>query len=110
MIVNKKDTISLYYESFRFYNVNGEDYKVSKLILDKDVTDGEESYFLSDDFGLLFCKSNTWRISKVLDPEKNNSEYLKLTTILYKVLTDEEFFKGPLPKRSIKRFTRPKIE
>ncbi len=109
LVINKKDTAILSFESDRFYTVNGKDYKVLKLVSDKGVTDGEVSYFLNIDFGLLLSKSNTWRIGKILNPEKGNSEYLQLTALLYKVLTEEEFLKNPIPK-TIMKFTPPKVE
>lgn len=109
LIGNEKDTTLLSFEGDRFYTVNGADYKVLKLILDKGVTDGEVSYFFSIDFGLLLSKSNTWRIGKILNPEKSNSKYLQLTALLYKVLTEEDFLKNPIPESKIK-FTPPKVE
>lgn len=110
LIGNEKDTTSLYFEGNRFYTVNGADYKVLKLVSDKGVTDGEISYFVSINFGLLLSKSNTWRIGKILNPEKSNSEYLQLTALLYKVLAEEEeFYKNPIRESKIK-FTPPKVE
>lgn len=109
LIINSKDTSVLFFETDRFYTVNGKDYKVVKLISDKGVTDGEASYFISQDFGLLLSRSNTWRIGKVLNPERDSNEYLQLTALLYKVLTDEELFKNPIPAPKIK-FTPPKVE
>ncbi len=110
LITNGRDTSVLSFETDRFYTVNGKDYKVVKLISDKGVTDGEVSYFISPDFGLLLNRSNTWRIGKVLSSEKDNSnENLQLTALLYKLLTDEEFFKNPIQEPKIK-FTPPKVE
>lgn len=109
LITNKRDTLILSFESDRIYTVNSKSYKVLKLIADKGVTDGEVSYFFNPEIGLLLSKSNTWRIGKILNPEKNNSDYLELTALFYKVLTDEEFYKTPTPQAEIK-FTPPKIE
>lgn len=109
LIVNSKDTTLLYNEGERFYTINGTDFKVLKLVLDKGVTDGEVSYFVSIDFGLLISKSNTWRIGKILNPEKENNEQLQLTALLYRVLTEDDFLKAPVPESKIK-FTPPKVE
>lgn len=109
LITNNKDTSILSFETNRFYTVNGKDYKVVKFISDKGVTDGEASYFISPDFGLLLSRSNTWLIGKILNPEKDNNEYLQLTALLYKILTDEELFKNTIPESKMK-FTPPKVE
>lgn len=109
LITNKRDTLILSFESDRIYTVNSKNYKVLKLISDKGVTDGEFSYFFNSEIGLLLSKSNTWRIGKILNPEKNNSDYLQLTALFYKVLTDEEFYTTSAPQAEIK-FTPPKIE
>lgn len=109
LVANSSDTVLLYNEGDRFYTINGKEYKVLKLVADKGVTDGELSYFVSIDFGLLLSKSNTWRIGKVLNPEKENNERLQLTALLYRVLTEDDFFKNPEPESKIK-FTPPKVE
>jgi hypothetical protein len=109
LIANEKDTTLLSCEGERIYTVNGADYKILKLILDKGVTDGEVSYFFSIDFGILISRSNTWRIGKILNPEKSNNEYLQMTALLYKVLTEDDFLKTPIPSSKIK-FTPPKVE
>lgn len=109
LMANSRDTILLYNEGDRFYTINGKEYKVIKLVADKGVTDGEVSYFISIDFGLLLSKSNTWRISKILTPEKENNERLQLTALLYRVTTEDNFFQNPEPASKIK-FTPPKVE
>lgn len=109
LIANNNDTTLLYNEGDRFYTINGKEYKVVKLVADKGVTDGEVSYFVSIDFGLLLNKSNTWRMGKILNPEKENNERLQLTALLYRVTTEEDFFKNPEPASKIK-FTPPKVE
>lgn len=109
LMANSSDTTLLYHEDDRFYTINGKEYKVLKLVADKGITDGEVSYFVSIDFGLLLSKSNTWRIGKVINPEKENNERLQLTVLLYRVLTDDNFFKNPEPESKIK-FTPPKVE
>ncbi|MBX3257677.1 MAG: hypothetical protein KF862_26350 [Chitinophagaceae bacterium] len=109
MIGDKKDTTQLYFEGDRSYTVNGADYKVLKLVSDKGATDGEVSYFFNIDFGLLLNTSHTWRVGKILNPEKSNSEYLQLTVLLYKIFTEEEFFTTLIPESKIK-FTPPKVE
>lgn len=109
LISNLNDTISLYFESDKFYTVNGSEYKILKLILDKGVTDGEASYFISVDFGLLIIKLNTWREGKILSPEKINNNYLQLTTLLYRVFTEDDFFNKSINESKI-IFTPPKVE
>jgi hypothetical protein len=108
-VFTKADTITLDLEAEKFYTVNGKDFKLLKLVRDKGVTDGEISYFFSIDIGLLVSKSNTWRIGKILNPDKSRNDYVQLTALLYKVLTDEEMFKNPIPESKIK-FTPPKVE
>ncbi|HMO63576.1 MAG TPA: hypothetical protein PKA46_15960 [Ferruginibacter sp.] len=106
---DRSDTTLLDNDGDRFYTINGKEYKVLKLIADKGVTDGEVSYFVSIDFGLLLSKSNTWRIGKFLNPEKVNNGSLELTALLYRVLTEDDFLKNPQPESKIK-FTPPKVE
>jgi hypothetical protein len=105
----KADTVALELESEKIYSVNGKDFKLLKLVRNKGVTDGEITYFFTTDIGLLVSKSNTWRIGQVLNPNKDDSDYVRLTALLYRVLTDEEIFKNPMPESKIK-FTQPKVE
>jgi hypothetical protein len=109
LMANSSDTTLLYSEGERFYTINGKEYKVLKLVADKGVIDGEVSYFVSIDFGLLLSKSNTWRIGKILNAGSENNERLQLTALLYRVLTEDDFFKNPEPESKIK-FTPPKVE
>jgi|GEM_PF-2317111 len=109
LIANDTDTILLYNEGRRFYTINGKVYQVLKLVANKGLTDGEVSYFVSTDFGLLLSKSNTWRIGKILNPEKGNNERLQLIALLYRVLTEDDFFKNSEPESKMK-FTTPKVE
>jgi hypothetical protein len=74
---------SLELEKTNYYTINGTDYKILKLVGDKNVTDGAFSLFLSPDFGLLISKSNTWRAAKVRYPDKDNT----LMALLYRVQT-----------------------
>ena len=92
-------------EKMNYYTVNGTDYKILKLIGDKDVTDGAFSLFLSPDFGLLISKPNTWRAAKVRCPDKDNT----LMALLYRVQTDNAFFTSPVPALDNKIKT-PKVE
>ncbi len=92
-------------EKMSHYTVNGTDYRILKLIGDKDVTDGEFSIFLSPDFGLLISKSNTWRAAKVRCPDNDNI----LMALLYRVQTDSGFFKSPVPPLD-KNIKTPKVE
>ncbi len=108
-IFNKVDTVIFALEAEKIYSVNGKDFKLLKLIRNKGITDGEISYFFSTDLGLLVSKSNTWRMGQVMDPNKDDSDYVRLKALLYRVLTDEEMFKNPIPESKIK-FTQPKVE
>lgn len=107
-VFNRVDTITLDLEVEKFYSVNGKDFKLQKLIGNKNVTDGGMCFFFSPEFGLLISQSNTWRFGKILNPEKNSVDYVQITALLYKILTDESMFAPPLPK--IKKFTSPKFE
>lgn len=108
-IFNKVDTVIFALEAEKIYSVNRKDFKLLKLIRNKGITDGEISYFFSTDLGLLVSKSNTWRMGQVMDPNKDDSDYVRLKALLYRVLTDEEMFKNPIPESKIK-FTQPKVE
>jgi hypothetical protein len=92
-------------EKMSYYTVNRTDYKILKLIGDKDVTDGAFSLFLSPDFGLLINKSNTWRAAKVRCAGKDNI----LMALLYRVQTDSGFFTNPVPALD-KKIKTPKVE
>jgi hypothetical protein len=111
LIESTGDTSALHIEGERFFEVNGVDYKVFKLISGKDVTDGEVSYFFNTGLGVLLVKSNTWRIGQVLNPEKEETDYLQQITLLYKILTDQDFYQNRVPPESnIKKFTKAKVE
>jgi len=107
--VFNNDTATLDLETEKNFIVNGQSFRLLKLVQDKGVTDGEVSHFLDTERGLIISRSNTWRIAKVLDPQKDNSDYIGLITLLYQLLTDEEIFKNPVPDSSIK-LTRPRVE
>ncbi|WP_026750532.1 hypothetical protein [Sediminibacterium sp. C3] len=108
-IFNKVDTVVFALEDEKIYSVNGKNFKLLKLIRNKGITDGEISYFFSTDVGLLVSKSNTWRIGQVMVPNKDDSDYVRLTALMYRVLTDEEMFNNPIPQ-SKNKFTDPKVE
>lgn len=108
LIMNKKDTSLLSFERKRYYNVNSKSNEVLKFILNKDVIDGESSYFFNPDFGLLISKSNTWPNNKILVPENGSSESLQITALIYEIFSDNEFFKNIKPESKIK-FTPPKL-
>ena len=107
-VFNRADTITLDLEVLKFYSVNGKDYKLLKLIGNKNVTDGGMLFFFNPDFGLLISQSNTWRFGKIFNPEKNSIDYVQITALIYKILTDESMFAPPLTK--IKKYTFPKFE
>ncbi|KIC89106.1 hypothetical protein [Flavihumibacter sp. ZG627] len=107
-IYEKNDTAIFDLEQTKYYTINGNDFKVLKLIGDKNVTDAAFSVFLSIDFGLLLSKSNTWSSAKVLCVDKGNSRSDQLSALLYRMQTDEDFFPNPIP--NINKFTPPKFE
>jgi hypothetical protein len=110
-VVDGKDTVLLHLLGDRIYTVNGKDYKVLKLLSNVGVTDGEVSYYVSTEFGLLFKKSNTWGIGRIWNPERSDHEFLESTALLYKVFTDEDFLSNRSnPPRSEIKFTTPKVE
>lgn len=108
-VFTKADTVALDLESEKIYSVNGKNFKLLKLVRNKGVTDGEITYFFTADIGLLVSKSNTWRVGQVINPNKDDSDYVRLTALLYRVLTDEDVFKNSMSESKIK-FTQPKIE
>ena len=111
LIESTGDTSALNIEGERFFKVNGVDYKVFKLVSGKGITDGEVSYFFNTGLGILLVKSNTWRIGQVLNPEKNDTGYLQQMTLLYQILTEQDFYHNQVPPESnIKKFTTPKVE
>ena len=111
LIENASDTSSFYIEDEKIFTVNGVNYRVFKLVSRKVVIDGEVSYFFNTDFGVLLKKSKTWRIGQVLNSEKNDTNYLPLTALLYNIFTKEGFYQNSEPpERKIKKFTAPKVE
>lgn len=96
-------------EKTNYYTINGNNFKVLKLIGNKDVADGEFSIFLSPDFGMLVNKSNTWRTAKVICPDKSDNEYIQLSALLYKIEIDRNFFENPVPILN-KKIIPPKFE
>ena len=102
------DTGQFELDKTKYYTINGKDFKVLKLVGDKNVTDGAFSLFVNAELGLLLNKSNTWRAAKVMVPEKNSPYYAEVTALLYRMQTDEEFFGNSIP--DIKKFTTPKVE
>jgi len=105
----QKDTIVLDLEKERTYEVNGKTFQVLRLVANKNATDGEMLYFLDSDKGLLITKSVTWRLGEIINPEPDSKDYIRLTALLFNILTDEDEFKRPPPVNKIK-FTVPKIE
>jgi len=99
------NTVTLDAEKTRFYTISRKDYKVLKLVGDKDVTDGAFSLFVNPELGLLLSKSNTWRAAKILCLDKDN---VLLTALLYRIQTDQDFFYDSIP--NIQKFTAPKVE
>lgn len=107
-VFNIVDTLTLDLEVAKFYSVNGKNFKLLKLIGNRNVTDGGMCFFFSPEFGLLISQSNTWRFGKMLNPKINCIDYVQITALLYKIFTDEGMFAPPLPK--IKKFASPKFE
>lgn len=102
------DTSALEVEKAQYYTIYGNDYKVLKLIGAKNVTDGAFSVFINSEFGLLLNKSNTWRSAKIVCPDKDSPNYAALTTLLYRIQTDHDFFYDSIP--DVKKFTTPEVE
>ncbi|MFI5124074.1 MAG: hypothetical protein ACHQDF_02040 [Chitinophagales bacterium] len=101
--------LNLDLEKAKYYDINGRSFKVFKLIEDKNVTDGSFSIFLTPDFGLLVSKPSTWRMAKVICPDKNNSNYVYQLALLYRIQTDEDFFENLIPNID-KKMKIPKVE
>lgn len=105
----RSDTTAWELETQKFYEVNGKSFQVLKLASNKNATDGEMLYFLDPEIGLLISKSVTWRLGEIINPDKDHKDYLQLTALLFRILTDEENFKREAPVNKIK-FTIPKLE
>ena len=72
-------------------------YNVSKLILNKGLTDGEATYIVEKNAGLLLTKSNTWRYGmfrKTDDPH--------LAAVIYSVITDRDFYDNDTTGTSVR--------
>lgn len=108
-VFDKNDTIALDIEKTKFYTINGNVFRIEKLIGNKNVQDGSFSVFISPDFGLLLSRSNTWRTAKVICPDRNNINYIVLISLLYKIETDNDFYSNSIPDINLK-FTPPKFE
>lgn len=104
-----KDTVNLDLEAEKTYIVNGYPFHLIKAVRDKGVTDGEVSYFLESNYGLLISRSNTWRNARIINPEGAGKNYVELTALLYRILTDEDVFKNPVPDSGL-NFTVPRVE
>lgn len=69
------------------FTVNGVNYTISKLILNKSVTDGEMTYIVDKMAGLLAMKSNTRRYAMY-----RKTDDLRLSALILRIITDEEFY------------------
>ncbi len=84
---DRVDSCTMYVEKEDGYNENGTWYHVSKLILDKGVTDGEVTYVVEKKAGLLARKSNTWRYAMF-----RKTDDAHLAAIMYRVISDRDFY------------------
>lgn len=94
---DRVDSGTMYVEKENAYKENGTWYKVSKLILNKGVTDGESTYIVEKNAGLLVTKSNTWRYAmfrKTEDPH--------LAAVIYRVITDRDFYDNDTTGMSVR--------
>jgi hypothetical protein len=107
--ITGSDTTVLEMEKEEIYEINGERFQVLKLVGNKNATDGEMLYFLEPEIGLLITKSVTWRLGEIINPDQDHIDYVRLTALLFRILTDEENFNRMSPVNKIK-FTVPKIE
>jgi hypothetical protein len=101
--------VNLDLEKIKYYAINGDSFNVLKLVGDKNVTDGAFSIFVSPVFGLLVSKSNNWRVAKIICPDNSNTNYVQLSTLLFRMQTDDDFFTNPVPDID-KKITPPKFE
>lgn len=81
------DSSRLSLEREVFFTVNGVNYAISKLILNKGATDGEMTYIVEKTAGLLAIKSNTWRYAMY-----RKTDDLRLSALILRIITDEEFY------------------
>jgi hypothetical protein len=107
--ISNKDTSQLLLEQDRIYSINNNDFKVYKVIRDSGSIDGELSYFLNIDFGLLIVKSNTWRSSFFANSTGKKDDDLLLSALLFHTLTDEYFYTNEKRSTDID-FIIPKLE
>lgn len=81
------DSSTLFLEKEEVFTVNGVNYTISKLILNKGVTDGEMTYIVDKTAGLLAIKSNTWRYAMY-----RKTDDLRLSALILRIITDQEFY------------------
>lgn len=106
---DENDTIIFDVREVKYYTINGNDFKVQKLIGNKNVTDGSFSVFFNPDFGVLLTKSDTWRAAKFMFVDTSDKKYLELTALFYRIQSDENFFSNLAPSIN-KNMTPPKFE
>ena len=98
------DSSTLFLEKEEVFIVNGVNYTISKLILNKGATDGEMTYFVDKTAGLLAMKSNTWRYAMY-----RKTDDLRLSALILRIITDEEFYPNQKDTAAPK-FTTPSLE
>jgi hypothetical protein len=98
------DSSTLFLEREEVFTVNGVNYNISKLILNKGATDGEMTYIVDKTAGLLAVKSNTWRYAMY-----RKTDDLRLSALILRIITDEEFYPNQKDTTGPK-FATPRID
>lgn len=87
LLKDQYDSSMLFLEKEEVFTVNGVNYLISKLILNKGVTDGEVTYIVDSKIGLLAMKSNTWKYAMY-----RKTDDLRLSALILRIITDEDFY------------------
>jgi len=85
------------------FTLNGVNYTITKLILNKGAIDGEMTYIVDKIAGLLAIKSNTQRYAMY-----RKTDDLQLSALILRIITDEEFYPNQKDTTGTK-FTIPGI-
>ncbi len=98
---DKYDSSALFLEKEEVFTVNSTYHTISKLILNKGVTDGEMTYIVDNTAGLLVMRSNTWRRELYY-----KTDDLQMSALILRIVTDEEFYPNANDTSGVK-FTMP---
>jgi hypothetical protein len=109
LVFSNEEPVKLQMNEQKIFIVNGVEYTLYKLTVNKGSIDGEISLFVNPQFGLILSKSNTWDSFEIIELNKENNEHLVLGTLIYKLLNEKGFINTKIPKTKIK-FTTPKFE